>query len=178
MRPLPIVLVATLVCGCATTPYQPLNDSADAREGYSETQLGPNIYEVNFRGNNSTSRERAGDFALLRAAELCLLKGYRYFVVTSSRDMTTIARRASQQETQTNSTANLFGVTTAGASTTTYRGAPRPTYTRPLPSMVVGFLEEEPAENLGLVYDAESLNDSIRTKYMMPLNIPGDVRGH
>jgi len=176
--PLPIIFVAALVCGCAATPYQPLSDGADAREGFSETLLGTNIYEVNFRGNSNTSRERASDFALLRAAELCLLNGYSYFVVTSSRDMATTAAHATDQAARTTSPANVFGFTPAGASTSTYRGAPRTTYTRPRPSVVVGFLEE-PREDLGPIYDAVSLKDSIRTKYQMAqLETLGDVRGY
>jgi hypothetical protein len=176
----PIVFVATLLYGCAATPYQPLNDRADASEGFSDTQLGPNTYEVNFRGNNNTTRERASDFALLRAAELCLLNGYRYFVVTSSRELTSAAMYANQHDAETISPANVFGINSASVSTTTYRGAPRTTYTRPRRSMVVGFLETpmQSAEDLGLIYDAESLHNSIRTKYeMSPLdsaeNAPG-----
>ncbi len=48
--------------GCATS-YQQRGFAG----GYSETQLAPDVFRVNFEGNGYTSSERAQDFALLRA---------------------------------------------------------------------------------------------------------------
>ena len=171
-----LVLTAALICGCAT-PYQPY-DGADAGEGFSETQLEPNTYEVMFHANAATSRRRADDFVLLRAAELCLLNGFRYLVVTStSQDMPTLARRPQVGwDRTTNSTANILGIERIeGASTTTMRGAPRPSYTKPRPSIVVEFLKqepEEPAEDSRPIYDAETVSNSIRTEYKMTRDVP------
>jgi len=65
-----------LLSGCATT-YQQKGFTG----GYSETQLAPDVFRVNFAGNAHTSSERAQDFALLRAAELSLERGFRYFAL-------------------------------------------------------------------------------------------------
>ena len=49
------------------------------QDGFSETRLGEGQWQVTFRGNGSTDEERAVDFALLRAAELCRRAGFAYF---------------------------------------------------------------------------------------------------
>lgn len=57
-----------LLEGCATS-----HQEKGFTGGYSETQLAPDVFRVNFAGNGYTSSERAQDFALLRAAELSLV---------------------------------------------------------------------------------------------------------
>ncbi len=63
--------------GCATE-YGPKSSWGN---GYSETQLGPRLWEVRFEGSGLEELERVEDFSLLRAAELCLLDGFNYFLV-------------------------------------------------------------------------------------------------
>ena len=48
-----------LLVGCGTA-YQKMGFTG----GYTETQLGENIFNVSFQGNGYTSRERASDFLL------------------------------------------------------------------------------------------------------------------
>ncbi|MGH8460103.1 MAG: CC0125/CC1285 family lipoprotein [Stenotrophobium sp.] len=68
----------TLLAGCATqTPYQPAEKIG--AEGYTETQLTANRYRVTFVGNAETPAETVKDYALLRAGELTLQKGYDWF---------------------------------------------------------------------------------------------------
>ena len=73
-----LVLGALALGGCASaTGYQ----SAGADGGYSELQLAHDMFRVAFQGNIYTSQERVADMALLRAADLALAHGARYFVV-------------------------------------------------------------------------------------------------
>jgi hypothetical protein len=65
-----------LVCSCAT-PYRPL----DHRYGYSEHQVGDDVYEVSFLGNGNSSYERALDFAMLRTAEIALSHQAKSFIL-------------------------------------------------------------------------------------------------
>ncbi len=51
--------------------------------GYSELELAPDTYQVSFSGKN-ISTAKSQDYALLRAAELTLEKGQRYFLVSNS----------------------------------------------------------------------------------------------
>jgi hypothetical protein len=66
--------LALLIVGCATGYH-----STGFTGGYSDTQLGPDIFRVSFRGNAYTEPERVQDFALLHAAELALSHGYTHF---------------------------------------------------------------------------------------------------
>src|SRR5262245_28419974 len=61
---LPFLLVSVLLAGRAT-PYQRPGLSG----GYSEKQLGENLFQVAFWANVYTIDEQATDFALLHAAE-------------------------------------------------------------------------------------------------------------
>ena len=79
-------LIVLLLAGCATQ-YQPLGEEG----GYAETELGNDTFEVAFIGNSQTGTEMVEEFALLRAAELCLERGYKFLVIKS--DETNWARR-------------------------------------------------------------------------------------
>lgn len=56
--------------------------------GYSEIITNPDSFIVTFKGNTYTSQERALRYVLLRASELTIKNGYKYFVVISSLDQT------------------------------------------------------------------------------------------
>lgn len=75
------ILLATLtLTACSTAPaYKAAHGSS---YGYRETAITEDRYRVSYkaRGDNSSA---AMDFALRRAAELTLLKGYDWFVVSN-----------------------------------------------------------------------------------------------
>ena len=50
--------------------------------GFSDSQLAENVFRIDFAGNKYTKKARALDFSLLRAAEICLDRGFRYFVIS------------------------------------------------------------------------------------------------
>jgi len=79
MRYIFLLIFSLLLISCAT-PYQ----KDGFRGGYVESQLSENIYRVYFGGNGYTSTQRAADFALIRAAELTIDKGYKFFVIISN----------------------------------------------------------------------------------------------
>ena len=57
-------------------PYSPVGLG-----GYTETEVQPGIFLVQFIGNEHTPPDRPADFALLRAADLCLQRGKNYMFV-------------------------------------------------------------------------------------------------
>jgi hypothetical protein len=73
--------VLLALSGCATS-YQPYNIVTG---GLTETKLGPDLVRIVFHGNSSTSKERAQDFALLRAADLSLQAGFPYFTIQNEK---------------------------------------------------------------------------------------------
>lgn len=79
MRTLILFTVLVVMASCAT-PYQQKAFSG----GYSDVKLNDNIFNVTFKGNSSTSLERAVDFSMLRSAEITLENGYKYFSVIDS----------------------------------------------------------------------------------------------
>jgi hypothetical protein len=74
-------MCCVFLVGCATA-YKP-NGFAG---GFSDTQLAPDVFRVNFRGNGYTSAERVQNFAMLRAAELALEHGYSHFAIINEQD--------------------------------------------------------------------------------------------
>ena len=77
------ILAAALgLSGCALilpTPYQPY--SAWNGGGFTETEVQPGLFLVRFIGNDSTTPDRTADYALLRAADLCLQRGKAFLRV-------------------------------------------------------------------------------------------------
>lgn len=71
-----LVVSLLLLQACATTsPYQPANSRG---YGYSETQLSDTQYRIDFKAWDVPSG-KAVNYAMLRAAELTLEKGYDWF---------------------------------------------------------------------------------------------------
>lgn len=151
-----IACLAFLALGGCATPYQ----STSFTGGFSETQLAPNVFRVKFRGNGYTSDERTSDFALLRAADLTLLNGYRYFGVAAegtdySSQAVTMPSTSSTAVT-TSSTGNW-----AYATTTTTPGQTL-LFRFPSSTSTIICFKENPNGDL---FDASFVARSIRQKY-------------
>jgi hypothetical protein len=75
-----LVLAAAAGCASGPTPYQP---ALDGGPGYSQTQIEADRFRIAFSGNSMTERETVETYALYRAAELTLEKGFDHFLVVS-----------------------------------------------------------------------------------------------
>ena len=74
-----LVLVA---CASLYAPYAPYSPPPGGNSGgYTETEVQPGVFLVQFIGNEFTPPDRPADFALLRAADLCLQSGKNYMFV-------------------------------------------------------------------------------------------------
>jgi hypothetical protein len=78
-----IFLTLLLFLTSCATNYHPVGFFGD---GYSEIVMNTDSFLVTFKGNSHTSSETTMRFALLRASELTLSNGYKYFTVISSQD--------------------------------------------------------------------------------------------
>lgn len=76
-----LLLGLLLLVSCAT-PYQKSGFSG----GYSEEMVGKNMYEVTFRGNGYTGRDKVQRYLKRRCAELAKEKGFTHFAVVSTGD--------------------------------------------------------------------------------------------
>lgn len=79
-------ILVTVVVGCAApqpTGYEPLslNGFLPNPYGYSDKHVGGDEYTVVVHGNSLTSRERAAQIALLRAAKLTIEQNRNHFIV-------------------------------------------------------------------------------------------------
>ncbi|MFQ2543922.1 CC0125/CC1285 family lipoprotein [Aeromonas caviae] len=86
-----LALSAMLVgqlAGCATA-YDSEKSFWNGQTGFSQTQLGPARWQLEFVGNDLVDRETARKYVLKRAGEVALAKGYPWIQVetlTLSRD--------------------------------------------------------------------------------------------
>lgn len=163
MKPIFIVvlMVAVILSGCATT-YQ--KDSFTG--GYSETKLGENIFQVSFKGNAYTSREKVSDFTLLRSAEIAIENGYGYFAVVESDKYSKVGAYTTPTTSQTTGSAYASGNYIHGSATTTTYGGQTYIVTKPRASNTILCFKEKPDIN-GLIFEAEFVVKSIRAKYGM-----------
>lgn len=53
--------------------------------GYSDLQLGSDMFEVKFQGNGNTGSDKSIDLCMLRCGELTLQNGYNYFFILDGR---------------------------------------------------------------------------------------------
>ncbi|MCG3824025.1 CC0125/CC1285 family lipoprotein [Photobacterium damselae] len=84
------IALALTLTACAT-PYQ----SSGFRGGFEESQLAPNVFEISFKGNAFISRETTRDYVLLRASELTINNGYKYFSIMNADNITDVSSTAS-----------------------------------------------------------------------------------
>ena len=94
MKNLITLLSVILLSSCATS-YQ----SSGFTGGYVDTQLSETLWKVSVGGNGSTSQSKIGDIALLRASELTIDKGYKYFIIANRNQdkLTNITNRYSDE---------------------------------------------------------------------------------
>lgn len=81
MAPRTALLLLTLLLASCTAPQPSLYAPLGGRDGYAEESLGKGLYRVTFQGNGATSKERAQNYCLYRAAELTLQMGSDRFAV-------------------------------------------------------------------------------------------------
>jgi len=152
---LSIALVVS-VAGCTSYQAQGLSG------GFSETQLDTNVWEVSFRGNGYTSKERVRDFGLLRASELTLQNGYSYFLVMNEGDYTTLH---STGNSTTNSNVHCNGY---GSSVNCYGNSSTkaPTqFNKHCVERVVVMYKDRP--DFGVPYNAKMIYENVRAEYDM-----------
>lgn len=146
-----LAIISVIMTGCATAYHK-----RGLTGGFSETQIGENVFRVTFKGNAYTSRERVSDFTLLRSAELALENGYKYFVIIDSEKYTKKEVYAVPKSSYT--TGSAYGATTVTSGGQTF------IYSKPSSTNTIICFKEKPKTD-GMVYDAEFIVKSIKDKY-------------
>jgi hypothetical protein len=155
-----VLCSAALLTSCAT-PYA----SNGFLGGYSDTVLAPDVYRISFQGNGYTSKDRTQDFALLRAADLTLSHGYRYFGIVNDSEGGRGGVINTPGYAYTTGNAYAIGNTVYGSAHTTYiPGASIPVFF-PESGLLIRCFHERPAGAFAL--DASFVSSSLRTKYQI-----------
>jgi hypothetical protein len=155
-----------VLASCATS-YQ----SQSFTGGYSEYLAAPDEAVITFHGNGYTSAERVGQMAALRAAEVTLQHGYRYFIATGIFDQSTNSSFTTPGYANTYGTVFGYGNYATGNATTVITPPQRFNIYRPAVSVTIRMSNDEKSlEPLGMVIngqrvrpkDAAFLSNSLR----------------
>ena len=69
-----------MVSGCATK-YDTEKSFWTGNTGFSQTQLGTDVWQIDFTGNTYTDRATTKKYTLKKAAQIALKEGYPFFKV-------------------------------------------------------------------------------------------------
>jgi hypothetical protein len=150
--------LATLLAlaGCATS-YGPTGIGG----GFSETRRADDIYVIHFRGNGYTKPEQVEEMAFLRAAELTIEKGFRYFVILGESGSTDSTVVAMPGQSFTTGSINPYGG--FQARTTSIGGMPL-MVRMPSARLHIGLAHEKFSQERTF-YEARAIVDNLRPKY-------------
>jgi hypothetical protein len=156
-------IILLFISGC--TPYQP----SGFLGGYSETQLSPDVFRINFRGNGYTSSERTGDFAMLRASELTIKEGFKYFALINETNTSKTSTYTTSGSAYTTGSSNIYGRNGSYSGSysgyTTYNPPQTHYISKPRSELMIQCFKEKPEEIY--IFDAEFLMQSIKKKYKL-----------
>lgn len=159
-------MALVLASGCATGYNQ-----SNFLGGFTDTQLSPEVFRVTFTGNGYTKPERAADFALLRASELCLSNGFPYFALLDAQSGGKTATYMTPGTATTTGSGNFQGTRSGNqvrgsynyGSTTTYDPGQTITWFKPETGLIVRGFKDKPDDMF--TFDAAFLEQSIKTRY-------------
>jgi hypothetical protein len=150
---------ALLILTNCATPYK----SSGLLGGYSDTALAPDVYRISFQGNGYTSSERVQDFAILRAADLTLAHGYRYFAIFNAAEGGRSGTINMPGQSYTTVNAQQFGNAVYGTAHTTYVPGATIPFFLPQSGLLIRCFAERPQG--GYALDAAFVSRSLRQKY-------------
>lgn len=145
------------LAGCAT-PYA----ANGLLGGFSETQLGDDLWQISFEGNGYTSKKTTIDYTMLRSAELTLQQGYAYFVVVDKNAFSNGGAVLSNTTTNFNGSAFRAGNTVYGSGRASSFGMAT-VIQYPTANQTIMMLKEKP-EGV-LAYNAEMICRSLGAHY-------------
>lgn len=129
--------------------------------------MAADVFRINFAGNAYTSSERAQDFALLRAADLTLQHGFKYFTILDESSSMAVSAFTTPGTAHTTGSAYVYGG--YGSYYGSYSGhttyTPSQTYfmLKPQSGLLIRCFAEKPD---GIyTFDATFLQQSLKQKY-------------
>jgi len=155
MRHISLIALVFIISSCKTG-----YGSAGFMGGYSDTQINETTWKVSVGGNAYTSQMTIRDYAMLRASELTLEKGYKYFVVLSDDNSVSKTQVTSNGTANTTGSFDNFG---RYKSTTSYNPPQTTTQTKFGNELFYAMSNREVDGYLN--YDAQMIYDSLSAIY-------------
>ena len=151
-----LVIASLVLTGCATS-YHPNGITG----GYEDAHNLDDTFTVRFYGNGYTTEQRAKDLAMLRAAELTITNGFKYFQIINSDAYSAHSSFTTPAHENTTTFYNANGYD----SYTTY--TPPQTYDqyRPRAFLTIKMFNEKQPNDSKLYYDAILLKTSLKEEY-------------
>ena len=154
------VCLALVAAGC-TGSYLGYGKRDWRGIGYSDQQIDHNTFFVSYKGNASASRQTVETYLLRRCAEVTLAAGYDYFVIvgTNSSEQVVPFTLPGSSTSQSTGSAQVYGSSIYGSSTTTTSYTPPQAFAFSLPQVnttIKGFHGEKPNDN-AVAYDAREV---------------------
>ena len=148
---LSLLLTALITLGGCATGNQPYSYFGGG--GYSDVQLSETVFKVTVVANGYTSADRATNLALLRASELALEHGFKFFVIVAEANNSSSGSYTTP--TYTNVQAGAYGATAQTYGGQTYN------FTFPSPSITISCFVEKPVLQTA-IYDASISSQSLK----------------
>jgi hypothetical protein len=157
-----VVGAVLIIVGCAT-PYK----TSGLAGGYSEGWLTHNVAYVHFQGNGYTNRQRAHDFARLRAAELAIENDFEFVAFTDSENGGYRSSYQTPVYANTRGAVNQYGSSATINSQTTVTGGQTVSVFFPASSVIAVYMNgKDEFPDLKPV-PAEILLETLKAEYRM-----------
>jgi len=133
--------------------------------GYDDLQLAENVFQIRFKGNAYTSKEKAADYTLLRSAELAKENGFGYFIITERDSWNKIYKHQEPDKSETSGSVRVMNKNSATykETTVTERGSSL-TFLKPRTENTIVCFKERP-DSLGSFYDVNFIIPQLKSKY-------------
>ena len=152
--------LSVLLLGSCATEYGSMTETG----GYQTDRISGSEFLVDFAGNGFTKKEKANDFALLRAAEVTLEYGFQYFTIEADRDLSAVSAYSSGSTSYTTGAMTTYGNTGSYYGTTTTTPQTNYVYT-PGTRLRIKCYVERPTGHIGKIYGAAETASRIKAKH-------------
>jgi len=160
MRAVLLALIFSFTIGCAAQVKV-----KEFTERYKETKIAENLWQVSFRNDGYTQKERASDFLLYRCAELTLNNGRQYFsIVDESSDIRSSTLKIPSHTSKAGSVQNLANSATYGGGSQILGGQMLNIRKPVITATIKTFLEKP--KGLGKIFNPKTIIQSFKKKYM------------
>ncbi len=161
-----VVALSFVMAACSSTNYSQATSSAGY--GFFEFPAKTDVWQVQYRGDRYVSSAKASDLAMLRAAQVALREGKRYFIVLERED--DVRTRGSYQRGQRRTEVEMTGYepmtnTATGNATTTVTGGVRRTHGEPRSVVLVQLVNARFKGHSHQTYEADFVLRSVEEKY-------------